>query len=181
MRNNRLPTTVAAFGSFFLIAILACSLLTSCLSSHVLTTRWLVKAKVEPGTYSVICYRDLAVSHLTTVAFLDREGDAYTIKPQTASFTYSVSKGLRAGEALKLAEQFVRTGPSYNTTEVKAIQGPAGKVLGYEVRPLYQPFVYGDAGDVLDITYFLRPKNIVGVWIRLKNWVHQPHFDEDRR
>jgi hypothetical protein len=180
MRNYPRPI-VASLAALFLSSVLALSQLTSCTPSNVLTPRWLANPEVEPGTYSVIFYRDLAIGHLTTVAFLDREGDAYTIEPQSAGFTYSIRKGLPAEEALQLAEQFVRTRPSYSNTEIKAIMDPAGMLAGYEVRPIYQPFVYGDNGDVLDISYYLRPENKIMVWIRLKNRVEKPGFHDRRR
>ena len=180
MRNHPRPA-FTSLAPLFLLSVLALSQLTSCKPSTVLTPRWLSNPKVEPGTYTVICYRDLAVGYLTTVAFLDREGDAYTIEPQSANYTYSISKGLPADQALKLAEQFVRTRPSYSNTEIKAIMGPAGKLAGYEVRPIYQPFIYGENGDVLNITYYLRPENKIMVWIRLKNHVDKPGFHNRRR
>jgi len=178
MRSHRLPA-LTSLAPVFLLAVFTLSQLTSCAMPKVLVPRQITAAEVEPGTYSVICYRNLAVGRLTTVAFLDREGDAYTIEPQTASYTYSVSKGLPADAALRLAEQFVRTMPAYTSTEIKAIRLPAGNLLGYEVRPIYQPFVYGDAGDVLDISYFLRPENKISVWIRLKNRIDRGGDNDD--
>lgn len=180
MQSHCLPK-VNSFVLLLLLSILALSQLTSCVNSKVLSPRMITPAEVEPGTYSVILYRNQAVDYLTTVAFLDREGDAYTIVPQTASFTYTVMKGLSADEALKMAEQFVRTQPSYSNTEIKAIRDPAGNLLGYEVRPIYQPFVYGDAGDVLNISYFLHPDKKVSVWVRLKNYIDQSRDFDTRR
>lgn len=181
MRNHRLPAAASFLVPLLFLSILPLSLLTSCARYTVLTPRWLANAKVKPGTYTVICYCDQAVDFLTTVAFLDRQGDSYSFEPQAASYTYSVSKDLPADKALKLAEQFVRSGPSYNHTEVKEIRDPAGNLLGYEVRPIYQPFVYGDNGDVLNITYFLKHEDKISVWIRLKHGIDQPRYHDATR
>jgi hypothetical protein len=154
----------------------------ACVPHAMIASSRISASDLEPATYTVICYSNLAVDYLTTVAFLDLEGDAYTIEPQDASFTYNVSKGLKTEEALALAENFLRVNsrPSYYKTEVKAIRGPDSNLLGYEVRPLYQPFVYG-FNDVLDITYYLRPENKIKVWIRLKDRINSFLFHDTRR
>ena len=178
MRSNRLHKI--AFFVLVLLECLALSLLVSCVAKNMIGSHRVARQELQPATYTVIRYRNLAVDYLTTVAFLDREDDSYTLVPRAPDFSYTVNKGLQAEDALRLAENFVRSQPSYNRTEIKAIMGPAENLLGYEVRPLYQPFVYGD-DDVLDISYFLRPENKIEVWIRLKARIYQYLFHEDRR
>jgi len=179
MRNRRLPVT-----AFFLRALLCClalSLLASCAASTSVTAHWVPGAKLEPATYTLILYRNLAVDYLTAAAFLDREDDDYTILPRDPDFTYTVIKGLQPGEALQAAENFFRLQPSYSNAEVRSITGPEGNLLGYELRPLYQPFVYG-TDDVLDISYSLKGGHEVEVWIRLKRQIYDQLFlDSTRR
>ena len=170
MRNDRLRTFASFIPLPFLILVFL--LLASCVARSMITTRQIAAADIVPASYTVIRYSNLAVDYLTTVAFLDREDDAYTIVPQGPEFAYTVSKGLKSEEALRLAEDFVRSRPSYNGTEIKAIMDPAGNLLGYEVRPLYQLFVYGQR-DVLDIAYFSRPENKIEVWIRLRDRIER--------
>jgi len=178
MRNRRLPAT--AFILRVLLCCFALPLLASCAANTLVTSHRVPGAKLEPVTYTVILYRNLAVDYLATVALLDREDDAYTILPRDADFTYSLVKNLSAGEALQAAENFFHTQPSYSRTEVRAITGPDGKLLGYEVRPLYQLFVYG-TDDVLDISYSLQTDHEIKAWIRLKDRIDRMlKFDYDR-
>ena len=177
MRNDRLPKTASCLP--ILLCCFSLSLLVSCLPKSMISSHWIAATELQPASYTVIRYRDLAVDYLTAVAFLDLEGDSYTIEPKSAPFTYRVSNGLKTEEALQLAENFVRSQLSYNVTEIKAIMDPAGNLLGYEVRPLYQPVVYGN-GDVLDISYTLRPENKIEVWVRLKERIDQILFHDTR-
>jgi len=180
MRNLHLLT--AALLSRFLLSAFALFQLAACASHTMITATRVAPPDLEPASYSVILYSNLAVDYLATVAFLDLEGDAYTIEPRDASFTYTVSKGLKTEEALEVAENFlrVRSRSSYSRIQVKAIRGPDSNLLGYEVRPLYQPFVYG-VSDVLDINYYLRPENKIKVWIRLKDRIERLLLQDSRR
>jgi hypothetical protein len=45
-------------------------------------------------------------------------------------------------------------------------------VIGYELRPIYHPFVYG-VSDVMDITYDYRPQGKVVVSVELLFHVEQ--------
>lgn len=178
MKNHRLFKR-----AFFVPVLLSCfflSLLSSCVAISPITTHWTTAKDLQPGTYTLIRYRDLAIGYLTTVAFLDLEDDPYTLVPNKADYTYMVTKGLGAGEALQLAKVFVRSEVAYNTTQISEIIDQAGNLLGYEVRPLYQPFVYG-TGDVLDISYILRPENKVDIWVRMKDRIEGDRFSDDRR
>ena len=178
MRNDRRQATTYLVR--FLLGSFSLLLLAGCMGKNMLSSRQVAATDLQPNTYTVIRYRNLAVDYLTTVAFLDLEGDGFTIEPRTADYTYTVDKGLPTEEALRLAENFVRSQPSYSSTEIKAIRDQAGNLRGYEVRPIYQSFVYGDAGDVLDITYYSRPEHKIEVWIRLKPRVEQYLLDETR-
>jgi len=60
--------------------------------------------------------------------------------------------GLTGQQALQTARRFIDFYAQHNTTGQRAITSPAGEVIGYELRPLYHPFVYG-VSDVMDITY----------------------------
>ncbi|NJD56799.1 MAG: hypothetical protein FIA94_10400 [Nitrospirae bacterium] len=117
------------------------------------------------GTYTVIYYGCNFSEDLETVVFLDREGDQYTIEPFAPDFKYRVKKGVDARDAFSHIEGFLRCSTAFQGSQVKRIIAPNGQALGYEVRPVYAPFVYG-AGDVLNVDYWLNGDKAVA-YIRL--------------
>jgi hypothetical protein len=123
------------------------------------------------GTYTLILYGGNYSGDLETVAILDREGDRYTFEPYSPAFNYRVIKGQTSDHALPAAEQFVRRAPSYQSEQLRSVLDETGTVIGYELRPLYLPFVYGTS-DVLDIDYRSRGEKVI-VTIRLKPFLEQ--------
>jgi hypothetical protein len=118
------------------------------------------------GTFTVILFGGAHHDDLETVAFLDTEGDQYTIEPFAPDFDYVIKKSLTVQEALQVAEKFVAFHPSFWKTQLAKIIGPGGNIVGFELRPLYFPFVYGTS-DVLDIRYWLKKEGKVKVTITL--------------
>jgi hypothetical protein len=130
--------------------------------------------RVEPageisGVFTLILYGGNYLDDLETVAFLDREGDAYTFDIFAPAFDYRTIKGLSAAEALKKAEEFVSRNTSFHQIRLSSIVEDKAGNIGYEVRPLYLPFTYG-TDDLLDI-YYGKKGNKVVVNIRLKHSV----------
>ena len=120
------------------------------------------------GVFTLILYGANYSDDLETVAILDLEGDGYTFEPFAPQFNYKVRKGIQAQEALKEAEQFVGFHNAFWKYQLSTILNPEGVTIGYEVRPLYQPFVYGFS-DILDIYYWLKGDGKVKVVIKLDN------------
>jgi hypothetical protein len=120
----------------------------------------------ESATYDLILYGGRFAEDTETVAFLQKEDTGYEFEPYASKQMYKVVKGLSASEALERASSFV-TSYSANVqgTTMRSILAPDGQVLGYEVRPLYMPLVYG-ATDLIYVDYFLRKGNKVQIWIR---------------
>lgn len=50
-----------------------------------------------------------------------------------------------------------------------------GNTIGYELRPLYQPFTFG-VSDVLDVDYIIRDRKVV-VRIKLKPQIERMLYD----
>jgi hypothetical protein len=118
------------------------------------------------GVFTLILYGGNYLNDLETVAFLDREGDAYTFDIFAPDFNYRTIKGMSAAEGLKRAEEFVSRNTSFNHVSLSSIVEDKEGNIGYEVRPLYQQFTYG-TDDLLDITYGEKGNKVV-VNIRLK-------------
>jgi len=118
------------------------------------------------GTFTVILFGGAHHDDLETVAFLDIECDQFTIELFAPDFDYVIKKSLSPQEALRTTEKFVSFHPSFWKTQLTKIIGPKGDIIGFELRPLYMPFVYGTS-DVLDIHYWPKKEGKVRVTIAL--------------
>jgi hypothetical protein len=118
------------------------------------------------GFFSVILFGGAHHDDLETVAFLDNEDDQYILEPFAPDFDFVIKKGLSAEEALKVAGKFVSFHPSFWKTQLTKIISPGGDIVGFELRPLYIPFVYGTS-DVLDIYYWPKKEGKIKVTITL--------------
>ncbi len=145
----------------FLLFALSCI---GCTPGIRLNTRGAQDSQVT-GTYTVIFYGCNYLDDLETIAFLDKEGDQYTLEPYAPDFNYRVKKGLDANDALAAAGRFVSCNTSFSRAQLSRITAPDGATLGYEVRPLYHSFTYG-VDDVLFTDYILRGDKVV-ITIRL--------------
>lgn len=118
------------------------------------------------GTFDLVLYLGPQYDFLETVAFLDVAGDGYEIVPFEPEFEYRVIENLSAKDAMGKALHFVSNHWNFSGTLMKRIESETGETIGYEVRPLYQYFVYGMT-DVLDIDYRLGEEGKVRVLIDL--------------
>jgi hypothetical protein len=123
------------------------------------------QASEVTGTYTVIFYGCNFLDDPETIAFLDKEGDQYTFEPYAPDFKYRVKKGIDGKDALAEAMKFVSCNTAFRRSQLSRILAPNGDTLGYEVRPLYQSFVYG-ADDVLYTDYRLKDHKVI-IYVRL--------------
>ncbi len=127
------------------------------------------------GTYALILYGGNYSGDIQTVAILDKEDDRYTFEPYAPAFNYKIIAGQTVDHAIPRAEQFIRDNPAYQGEILRNILDPEGNIIGYELRPFYQSFVYG-MSDVLDIDYWMKDDKII-VTIRLKPFLQEQDGD----
>ncbi|MGO9013726.1 MAG: hypothetical protein ACLQF0_01985 [Dissulfurispiraceae bacterium] len=105
------------------------------------------------GTYSLILYGGIYARALETVAILADEDSPYTIEPYTPEYDYRIIKRLPAKEALAVAYSFISRNPDFTRAQTARIVDGTGRVIGYEIRPLYLTFTLA-APDIVDIHYW---------------------------
>ena len=105
------------------------------------------------GTYSLILYGGTYWDDLKRVAILAKEDSPYTIVPYAPEFDYKIIKHVPAKEALAGAFSFISQHPDFARAQIARIVDSSGRVIGYEVRPLYMAFTFGDT-DLLYIYYW---------------------------
>lgn len=149
----------------------------SCTTGKVLKSSFVRNGEMEDGIFTVILYSGQDPEWLETTAFLDIEGDAYEIVPFGAEFNYSKVNGLSGTEAERVAREYIDSHTSmYRNIEFRAVKGPEGQTIAYELRPLQFPFTYGES-DVLNINYVLQPDGRVIVFVRLKERIERMMLD----
>jgi hypothetical protein len=163
----------------FRITVIVLSLLVASVSfAHAKYLKTLeAKAEEVSGSFTLILYGGRHVNDLETIALLDREGDQYEFEPYAPEFDYKVKKGVPAKDALNESKKFVSFHNAFWRSQLSKILDEKGNIIGYELRPLYRPFVYG-RDDLLEVYYRIR-KNKVIVYIRMKPEVFNKFFFGD--
>lgn len=131
-----------------------------------------VTAADMAGAFTTIIYGCNYADDPESVAFLDKEGDRYTVEPYAPAFKYRMIRNVSGKEAFAAAERFLQCSTAFQGYQIREIRAPGGGVIGYEVRPRFYPFVYG-ADDMLSVDYWLKDDKVVAM-IRLTPWAE--HF-----
>jgi hypothetical protein len=140
-----------------------------------LKTTEVKESDIQKGAFSLILYGGRHGDDIETFAILDYEGDSYTFEPYAPEFDYKIKKGLSSSDALKKAKKFVGFHRLFWRFQFSKILDTGGKVIGYEVRPLYLRYEYGTS-DVMEIFYWLKDQGKIKVSIRLAPLVERIRF-----
>lgn len=130
----------------------------ACAQPEILRTEEAKEADVQ-GVFTLILYGARDINDVEALVILDLEGDQYTIEPYALAFDYKVQRGLSAKTALNKAYKLISYHNAFLRLQLSRIIGAKGKTIGYEVRPLYMPFVFGRS-DVLEVYYSLKADKV---------------------
>lgn len=133
-----------------------------------------VKAEEVTGTFTLVLYGARYSNDLETIAFLDKEGDEYEFEPYAPEFDYKVKKGVSGADALREARKFVSFHNAFWRSQLSKILDGKGNTIGFEVRPLYLPFIYG-RDDLLEVNYEIKSGKVIA-YIRLTPQVFNNRF-----
>jgi hypothetical protein len=158
IRNSAYIILSIFFASLVLI-------LGSCAGGKQLRTE-LAQGSEITGKYTLILFGTKSAYELKTIAFLDKEGDGYELVPHAPEYNYKVMKNVSGAEALKKALDYVKWPRDYRSSQVREILDEQSNVIGYEVRPLYDPLAYG-ISNVLVVRYWVQEGGKVKVTINL--------------
>lgn len=161
------------------IAVFVTLVLQACAPGKALRTD-VVPGGDMPGTYTLILYGGNYGDDLETIAFLDKEGDSYTLEPYAPAFAFRIKKGLTADRALREASEFIRSHAEFQREQFRSIRDEKREIIGYELRPLYLPITFG-TDDVLDVDYWLKEERVL-VFVKLKPSLEKRnYFDRDEK
>jgi len=148
-----------------IIFIVLIALVSSCASGRYLRTEPAEPTGIE-GNYNLILYGGLYSEDEENLAILDKDNDSYTFEIYARKDNYTVQKNIPAKEALNKAQQFVSRHRAFIRSRLSSILDPAGNIIGYELRPLYQMFEFGNS-DLLSVYYGITDSTvIVHIWLK---------------
>jgi hypothetical protein len=166
---------------FYLISISLVILVHACAAvTPNVKTEVLKGDGIMPGNYTLILYGARHGNDLETIAVLDYEGDDISIEPVSPEFDYKKREHVEDGQALTEAKKFVSWYHSFRRVRLSRIIDGQGRMLGYEVRPIYSAASTFGYSDVLNVGYILKD-NKVALYIRLKPGVERAIDGKGRR
>jgi hypothetical protein len=117
------------------------------------------------GSFSLILFDSAWGWGIQRLALLDIDQDDVVIEPYVPVDEYRIVRNLSGEEACRQAIAFLSLAPDLWSLQFTRISDARGKVLGYEIRPLFFHITYGKP-DVLEVGY-RTVKNTIYVHIRL--------------
>ncbi len=148
----------------------------SCAPGQYLKTSRL-SGKTLNGTFRVIYYGNNYANDPETAVFFDIEGDQYVFEPYAPAFKFVIKAGVPADKALADAQAFVSSHSDFFTSQLSSVLDNEGRIIGYELRPLYHIQMYGFR-DILDI-YYRNRENKVQITVDMKQNVIMRLFNRD--
>jgi len=133
------------------VFLLALSLAACAGGNRILKTAQQKDPLPDTGPVRLILYEGNAPSDPRKLAIIEVD-DAWEITPWGRERLYRVFRAGNAREAADEAVAFLKQHRSAMGTETRTLFSPDGGVIGYELRPLYQPIELGQA-DVLSVVY----------------------------
>lgn len=172
--NSRIAKLLAA-----VIASAVFLMGSSCSGRNYLRTAPVYDQKEIAGNFTLILFGTADNDGLEAVAFLDAVADDYEVVPYAPEFQYSIKRNIEGKEAVEMAIHYLGSHNAYKSHQIRRIlEKNTSRTIGYEVRPLYLPFVYGHM-DVLDIHYWHSENKTVHVTIRLLPSVEKRLLGDD--
>ena len=112
------------------------------------------------GNFSVMVCSGWYESDPISVAILNKEDSPYSLDAHSPYFSCSTLKQLPAKDGLVAAYGALSRNPDFARPQFARIIDKSGRVFGYEVRPLFHAFRYGEP-DILDIFYWRKGDKIM--------------------
>jgi len=142
------------------IILVLCLFCSACALDHSYLRTELAQTAEITGTYSVVLYGANYSDDIATVALLIPVGGQYRFDIFAPDFNYKTIKDVPAENAIKMAEKFVSWHPDFAQLQTSRILDFNGRVIGYEVRPLYRLTTFGTT-DIMYVDYFLKGDKVV--------------------
>lgn len=116
------------------------------------------------GTFDLIIYSNSFINDPETFIILDRVDDNTIIKPYAPDFRFRLIRNLSEVEALKVVREILNSPSHISSLKFREIRD-SDKVLGFEIKPQFFPWIFGIIEPVE--TSYRKRGNQIDVFIRL--------------
>jgi hypothetical protein len=158
--------------------LLACLLSGSCAYNQAyIQTKDAPNSEIT-GSYTVFLYGANHYNDIATVAIMAPTDGLYTFDIYAPDWAFRTVKGVPGKDAVAVAESFVSWHSSVIRTQTAKILASDGKVIGYEIRPLYMSTTFGRE-DVMYIDYLLKDNNHIEVHVHLDPYIEKSFVTGD--
>lgn len=120
------------------------------------------------GNFNLILYSNAFVNDPETFIIFDRADDKIKITPYAPEFKYKIFENLPDMDALKISKEILLNPTAVSFIKCSVIKGSSGDIIGYELKPLYFPWIFGilepletvykEDGDRIKIFIRLNPR-----------------------
>ncbi|MGB9715086.1 MAG: hypothetical protein ACPL1G_01535 [Thermodesulfovibrionales bacterium] len=117
------------------------------------------KKEEVKGVFRLILYGGRDINDIERLAILDIEGDRYIFEPFAPDFDYKTKDSLSGKEAFEESYKFISSHNAFHHAQLSKILDFSGNIIGFELRPLYVPFVFG-VSDVVEVYYSLKGEKV---------------------
>ncbi|MGB9891487.1 MULTISPECIES: hypothetical protein [Thermodesulfovibrio] len=122
------------------------------------------------GVFNLIIYSNSFINDPETFIILDKVDDKIKIVPYAPAFKYRIIENLNEKEALKIVNEILRN-PSFVSSIKCSVIDEGENILGYELKPLYFPWIFGILEPVE--TVYKKEGNSIIIFIRLNPMVER--------
>ena len=165
-------TNVLIFISLIALAITSCAG-----GKHLRTEPY--DAESISGLFDVTFYYNQDYDGLKQIVILDVADDGYEIVLYEPEYFMRTVKHAKGDDAEKSMVEFLQDHPNYINYKIMKIVDKEGNTIGFEIRPLYAPEMYG-ISDVMDTFYTMADDGTVRALISLKEQI-KGIFKQDKR
>lgn len=155
--------------------ILICLLLSSCSIGTQLSTRYQEEPDVSQQKFHLLLVGKETSHDVETVAVLDKVDDKYEFLSGGGIFPHNYHQNLNGEEAFSKGRKFLEQLVILYKIEAYSILSPEGEIIGYELRPYFNPSQVNNA--YYQSTYLLKKDNTVKFYVLWHDF-YKPFVEE---
>ncbi len=125
------------------------------------------------GIFNLIIYSNSFINDPETFIILDKSDDSIDIQPYAPSFKFRIFSNINDAQALNIIKEIFQNSSVTSIKYKEIIE--SGKIVGYEIKPIYFPWVFGILEPIE--TVYKKQNNSIIIFIRLNPIVEKQLYN----
>lgn len=117
------------------------------------------------GKFNVILYSNSFINDPETFIVFEKIDSNFKIVPYAPKFKYRIFENLSSEAALNISKEVLLNPTAVSSIKCSIIKSYSGDILGYELKPIYLPWIFGIL-EPLE-TIYKKDGNEIKIFIRL--------------